>query len=78
MGDEKSREMRRAECLNAETFKIKQGETQQMALHKPDVSPGKESRKINKSVWIPFPPLILSSLTRYFSRLYMLLDHSHH
>lgn len=27
-----------------------------MALHKPDVSLGKESRKINKSVWIPLSP----------------------
>ena len=78
MGDEKSRDMGRAECLNAETFKIKQREIQQMALHKPDVSPGKESRKINKSVWIPPPPPILGSLTRYFLRPYVLLDHLHH
>lgn len=69
-------EMRRAECPIAETFKIKQWKTQQMALHKPDVSLGKESKKINLSGF-PFFPW-LGSLIRYFLEPYMLLDCLYH
>lgn len=69
-------EMRRAECPIAETFKIKQWKTRQMALHKPDVSLGKGSRKINLSGFPFFPRL--GSLTRHFLEPYMLLDHLYH